>query len=369
MRRPAAFALPRPSLRVLGEAPGPRGPEARVEFLPEGAEEQRVLGAGAGPVRMALAGDPPAPPDALRGLPALAAELVDAVCRYRASPAGPPGLPPAPRPALMGVLNVTPDSFSDGGLHARLDQALARAEALLEEGADVLDVGGESTRPGAPPVPEAEEIRRIAPVLERLRSRSARPISIDTRKAAVARAALDAGADWVNDVSALGHDPGMAPLCAARGCCVVLMHMRGTPETMQADTAYADVVAEVHAYLRRRAAFAIEAGIAPGVLLVDPGIGFGKGPAENLELLRRLAELRTLGLPILAGTSRKSFIGAVLGRPVGERLMGTAATVAAAVLAGARVVRVHDVAAMKDAALMAAAIREGGRFRPEEAVR
>ena len=358
--------LPRSSLRVLGELSGPEGPQARVEFVPASPLEERATGGCRGRVSVTVAGDPPRPPGALSEAPALAAELADAVRRYRLLPAGPPGIPKPPQPALMGVLNVTPDSFSDAGRYARLDQALARALELVEQGADILDIGGESSRPGALPVPPDEEIRRILPVLEAVRARTSLPISIDTRKAEVARAALDAGADWINDISALGHDPAMADLLATRGCPVVLMHMRGTPETMQSDVSYADVVAEVHAYLHGRALFAMSRGIAPERILIDPGIGFGKGLPENLEILRRLAELRSLGLPILAGTSRKSFIGQTLGRPVEQRVHGTAATVTAAVLAGARVLRVHDMAAMKDVALMAAAIRGHGGPLPGE---
>ncbi|HHI67689.1 MAG TPA: dihydropteroate synthase, partial [Planctomycetes bacterium] len=268
--------------------------------------------------------------------------------------------PPPPWPAVMGILNVTPDSFSDGGRWTTPQEALERAALMVEEGAHVLDVGGESTRPGAEEVPPAEEIRRVVPVIRALRENlGGIPISVDTRKAAVAREALLAGADWVNDVSALRHDPEMAELCAGEDCPVVLMHMRGTdPRTMQEGVHYEDPVAEIHAFLRERAAFALQRGIREERILLDPGIGFGKRPGDNLAILKRLSEFRTLGFPLLVGASRKSFIGICLDRPVEERLHGTTAAVAAAVLAGARVVRVHDVKAARDAALMAAAVRE-----------
>ncbi len=257
--------------------------------------------------------------------------------------------------SLMGIVNVTPDSFSDGGMFLRADQAVEHARRLARDGADLLDVGGESTRPGARAVSAAQEIERVAPVLEEL-SDLARPISIDTSKVAVARAALDAGASIVNDVTALRAEPELAGLCAERECGVVLMHMRGTPRTMQEDPTYDDVVDEVRSFLAERIAFAVAEGIAEKRIWVDPGIGFGKTVDHNLALLRRLGELRELGRPIVVGTSRKSFLGKLTGRDVGERLGGTVASSVLAARAGAEVLRVHDVAAVREAMVVAEAI-------------
>ena len=257
----------------------------------------------------------------------------------------------------MGVVNVTPDSFSDGGLWLDPGLAVAHGVELAAEGATILDVGGESTRPGAEPVGEAEELRRTIPVLEGLAAaRTGAQLSIDTAKAAVARAALAAGASYVNDVIALRGDPGMAELVAQAGCDCCLMHMQGEPRTMQADPRYADVVGEVLAFLEQRAAHAIAAGVAPERIQVDPGIGFGKTLEHNLELLRRLDEIAALGFPVVVGVSRKSFLGALTGREAPAARV--AATVAANVLAferGGRVFRVHDVAATVDALKVAAA--------------
>ena len=259
------------------------------------------------------------------------------------------------RPLVMGVVNVTPDSFSDGGEF--LDPALAieHAAGLVREGADVLDIGGESTRPGARPVGAEEERRRVVPVLDGLVGVGV-PISIDTSKAAVAEAALDAGATWVNDVTALRSDPDLAALCADRGCEVVLMHMLGDPRTMQDDPRYDDVVDDVKRFLAERVEAAIEAGVAAERIWIDPGIGFGKTLEHNLELLRRLGELRDLGRPILVGASRKSFIGKITGRDAHERAGGTIATTVVAATQGAAAVRVHDVAATRDALTTLAAI-------------
>jgi dihydropteroate synthase len=243
---------------------------------------------------------------------------------------------------VMGVLNVTPDSFSDGGRHATSDAALAHGLALFEAGADIVDVGGESTRPDSRPVAADEELRRVVPVIEGLRRRAAGFVSVDTSKAVVARAALDAGADLVNDVSGLRFDPALAGLVAERGVPAVLMHLRGGFASMHDDPSYADVAGEV----RERLADAAAAGVEPGQLLVDPGLGFSKNADHSLTLLARLGELHALGRPLVVGPSRKSFIGKVLELPAGERLLGTAAAVAACVLAGAHVVRVHDVAEM-----------------------
>ncbi len=355
-----ALPLPRGGIRVVQDGPGPGGPRAVVALEEISPAEKEALGLeGEGPWLFDVEGDPPSLPGLLERTPALGEEVLAALARYRSEPPGPPGLPSPPWPAVMGILNVTPDSFSDGGKWNHPEEAVRRAALMVEEGAQVIDVGGESTRPGAEEVPPEEEIRRVAPVIRAIRETlEGVPISVDTRKAAVAREALKAGADWVNDVSALRHDPGMAEVCAQEGCPLVLMHMRGEPRTMQKDVHYDDPVAEIHAFLRDRASFALHRGIRPEKILLDPGIGFGKRPRDNLEILKRLSEFRTLGFPLLVGTSRKSFIGICLDRPVEERLHGTTATVAAAVLAGARVVRVHDVRAARDAALMAAAVRE-----------
>ncbi|MDQ2631938.1 MAG: dihydropteroate synthase [Actinomycetota bacterium] len=255
----------------------------------------------------------------------------------------------------MGVVNVTPDSFSDGGLYLDPGAAIAHGRELAAAGAEILDVGGESTRPGAEVVPEDEELRRVVPVIRGLADLECQ-ISVDTSKARVAEAALDAGAEIVNDVTALRGDPEMAALCAERGATVVLMHMLGDPRTMQDDPRYDDVVAEVKAFLAERLEAAIAAGIAEERLWLDPGIGFGKTGAHNMELLRRLGELRELGRPLVIGTSRKSFIGKVDGSAAGERLGGTIASSVLAAAEGADVLRVHDVAEMRQALAVATAI-------------
>jgi dihydropteroate synthase len=255
----------------------------------------------------------------------------------------------------MGVVNVTPDSFSDGGRFLDPAAAVAHGRRLIAEGAEILDVGGESTRPGAAEVPAAQERARVEPVVAGLAGGGA-AISIDTSKAAVAAAALDAGAEIVNDVTALGADPEIADLCAERGAGLVLMHMQGTPRTMQADPRYDDVVDEVRSFLSARAERAIAAGVAEERIWLDPGIGFGKALEHNLELLRRLPELAELGRPLVVGTSRKSFIGKIDGSEVGERLGGTIASSVLAWRGGADVLRVHDVREVAEALRMAAAI-------------
>lgn len=260
-------------------------------------------------------------------------------------------------PLVMGILNVTPDSFSDGGRYLDPGAAVKHALEMVEEGADLIDVGAESSRPGAESVSEAEELRRLIPVVQEVCRRVSVPVSVDTTKAAVARQALDAGAAIVNDISALQADPAMASVVADAGAGLVLMHMQGTPRTMQQAPRYGDVVAEVREFLSERLLAAVRAGIAEDHILLDPGIGFGKNREHNLALLARLDELRPLGRPILVGVSRKSFIGEALDRRTGDRLMGTAAAVAVAVLRGARVVRVHDVKAMRDVVRMAYAIQ------------
>jgi len=262
-----------------------------------------------------------------------------------------------PGPFLMGVVNVTPDSFSDGGRYLDADRAVAQAERLLAEGADLVDLGGESTRPGAPAVSPDEEARRVVPVVERLRARGlTAPISVDTSKPGVARAALDAGADLVNDVTGL-RDPALAELVAERRVPAVIMHLRGTPGDMQSRAVYHDVVGEVAAELARAVEEAVRAGVARERLILDPGIGFAKTASQSLALLAGLARLRALGLPLLVGPSRKSFIGAVTGAAPGDRLPGTLAAVTACVLQGAEFLRVHDVAEARQAALVAAALR------------
>jgi dihydropteroate synthase len=262
-------------------------------------------------------------------------------------------------PFLMGVVNVTPDSFSDGGRFLDPDAAVAHALRLVSEGADLLDLGGESTRPGAQEVPPEEEAARVVPVIERLRRAGCQtPISVDTRKAGVARAALAAGADLVNDVSALA-DPAMAELVAARGVPVVLMHTRGTPADMARHAVYDDVVGEVERELLAALARAVKAGVREEQVVLDPGIGFAKEARHSLALLAALPALRRhLGRPLLVGPSRKSFIGQVTGAPAAERLPGTLAAVTVCVLAGVELLRVHDVGAARQAALVAAAIRD-----------
>jgi dihydropteroate synthase len=252
---------------------------------------------------------------------------------------------------LMGVVNVTPDSFSDGGLFLDPEAAIAHGRQLAAQGADLLDVGGESTRPGAQAVRAAEERERIEPVVGGLAGGGGAgvPVSIDTSKASVAAAALDAGAEIVNDVTALRADPELAALCADRDCGLVLMHMLGTPRTMQDNPTYDDVVDDVRSFLAERVEAAMAAGIDEERIYIDPGIGFGKTLDHNLELLRRLGELRDLGRPIVVGTSRKSFIGKLTEREVDERLGGTIASNVLAAIAGADVVRGHDVLELRQA--------------------
>jgi dihydropteroate synthase len=260
----------------------------------------------------------------------------------------------------MGILNVTPDSFSDGGRLVTPEAAIARGLALFEAGADWVDVGGESTRPGASRVESEEETRRVAPVVEGLRRRGAGPISVDTTRADVARAALDAGADLVNDVSAFRFDDAMGPLVAERAVPAVLVHARGSFARMHCDPEYGDVAAEVVAELEAALGRAEQAGVSRENVIVDPGLGFSKAPHHSLEALARLGALANLDRPVLVGASRKSFIGRVLDRPVEERLLGTAAAVAAAVLLGAHVVRVHDLPEMVDVARVCDAIVAAG---------
>jgi len=264
------------------------------------------------------------------------------------------------RPYIVGILNVTPDSFSDGGQYLDVPGALAQGARMAAEGADLIDVGGESTRPGARRVSEQEEMDRVLPVVEALHREVGLPLSIDTTKSAVAREAVAAGVDFVNDISGLTFDAEMARVVADSGAGLIVMHTRGTPDTMQQDTRYADLFTDVFTALRRSIEVASAAGVDRNKLVVDPGIGFGKDVAGNLELLRRVADLAELGRPIMLGTSRKSLIGRVLGKndPT-ERLAGALATVALGYAGGARLFRVHDVAASREAALMAQAVCKG----------
>jgi dihydropteroate synthase len=261
-----------------------------------------------------------------------------------------------PRTWIMGILNVTPDSFSDGGAYQGVDAAVTRGMALFEAGADIVDVGGESTRPGSAPVDPSVEIRRVAPVIEGLRKRGSGFLSVDTTKAAVAAAVLDSGADMVNDVSGFRFDAAMAPLVAARRVPVVVMHLRGDFATMHDEPRYDHVMEEVIVELRDSLAGGANAGIPPGQIIVDPGIGFAKNKSHSLAVLRGLPEMQALDQPVLVGPSRKSFIGRLLELPAGERVMGTAAAVAASILGGAHIVRVHDVGEMVQVARVCDAI-------------
>ncbi len=266
-------------------------------------------------------------------------------------------LPLHSRVHLMGILNVTPDSFSDGGRFLAPDAAVAHAVAMVEAGADIIDIGAESTRPGSTPVNEQEEIRRLIPVIGEVCRRVTVPVSVDTTKASVAKLALEAGAAIINDISALRNDGEMGTVVAEAGAGLVLMHAQGTPQTMQQAPAYHDVVAEVRQFLAERVQTALEFHIRPAQIMLDPGIGFGKNLDHNLTLLAHIPELASLGYPLLVGVSRKAFIGQVLGRPVEQRMMGAAAASAMAILGGARVIRVHDVGAIRDVVTMIEAIR------------
>ncbi len=259
------------------------------------------------------------------------------------------------RTYLMGILNVTPDSFSDGGLFFDQTDAVLHAFQMVKDGADIIDIGGESTRPGAESVPLEEETKRVVPVIQKLRQKTKIPLSIDTYKTNVASAALKAGANIVNDISGLRAEPGMADAIAEAGASVVIMHIKGTPKDMQINPSYDDLVGEVYDYL----AGAVETARSKGIkqIMVDPGIGFGKTADHNLELINRLSEFRKIGVPILIGVSRKSFIGKILDTPVEARLEGTAAAITASILHGADIVRVHDVREMRRVAMVADAIR------------
>jgi dihydropteroate synthase len=265
------------------------------------------------------------------------------------------------RTLIMGILNVTPDSFSDGGAHFEPSRAIERAWRIAEEGADILDIGGESTRPGAQGVSAAEELRRILPVMDALAGRYPLPISIDTSKSEVGRAALERGAALVNDITAFGKDPALAEAAVSYRAAVILMHMRGEPATMQKLPPSPDIIGEIEAWAGIAVARAQDLGVARDRIILDPGIGFGKTTDQNLEILRSLDRLAAAGFPVLVGTSRKSFIGRILGDPAADRIWGGAAAVAASILFGAHMVRVHDVAAMRDVARCADAFLGAGR--------
>ncbi len=258
---------------------------------------------------------------------------------------------------IMGILNITPDSFSDGGKYFNQADAYDRAMRLIEEGADILDVGGESTRPGSYPLPLQEELDRILPVISHISSERPIPISVDTYKAETARHAIEAGACLVNDISGLSFDPAMASVVAKRGAMVCIMHIQGSPKNMQINPTYEDVVCDVNKWLTQQADYGLSQGIPKDHIIIDPGIGFGKTTMHNLEILRRLNEFCEMGYPVLIGTSRKSFIGKTLGGlPPEERVEGTAASVAISIAKGANIVRVHDVREMKRVAQMTDAI-------------
>ena len=262
-------------------------------------------------------------------------------------------------PCIMGVLNVTPDSFSDGGRFFAADAALEQALAMVREGAAIVDIGGESTRPGSEPVPAGEELRRVLPVVAALAGSVGVPISVDTMKAEVARQALAAGAAIINDVSALRYDDAMIEVVAETGCPVCLMHMKGQPKTMQDDPVYDDVVDEVLRFLEARMTFAVARGVREEQILVDPGVGFGKTVAHNLALLDGLSRIAALGRPVVLGASRKRFLGAILGAEPGQRVVGTVATTVIGFMSGAHVFRVHDVKPNFEALRVALAVREG----------
>jgi dihydropteroate synthase len=268
-----------------------------------------------------------------------------------------PALELGGRTLVMGIVNVTPDSFSDGGRFFKVESALDQARRMVDAGADILDIGGESTRPFSEPVSTGEELRRVIPVIEGIRKVSPVPISIDTTKAAVARCALESGADIVNDVSALAFDSEMAGLVARSGAPLVLMHMQGTPRTMQDNPCYASLFSEIIAFLEKRIQFAVERGVERSQVLVDPGIGFGKTVAHNARIVTHLEFLNTLDRPILFGASRKKFIGTILGRESDDREVGTAVVCTQAIMAGAHIIRVHDVPFHRQVAVMADALR------------
>lgn len=263
------------------------------------------------------------------------------------------------RTHLMGILNVTPDSFSDGGLYMDPHKAISRGIELASQGADIIDIGGESTRPGSKPLPADEELRRVIPVIEALSAKVEIPISIDTHKSSIAEKAIQAGAEMINDISGLKFDRNMADVAAKYDVPVVLMHIKGTPEVMQVDVHYDCLLTEIMEYLEQSIEIAEGAGIDPKLIIIDPGIGFGKSVGDNLKIIRHLAELKSLGKPILLGPSRKSFIGKILNAPVDQRDEGTLASISAAIMNGANIIRVHDVGPARKAARIVDAILRG----------
>lgn len=267
-------------------------------------------------------------------------------------------LPLSVRSCIMGILNITPDSFSDGARYLDPERALERALEMEAEGADIIDIGGESSRPGAAPVSEKEEMDRVIPAVRKIKKRCKAVISVDTAKSEVAERALDEGAEIINDITALRGDERMAGVVACGKGAVCLMHMKGTPENMQKAPLYDNIIEEIKDYLASSVRTAEEAGIDPGMVIIDPGIGFGKRKRHNLEILKKLSCFKALSRPIMIGTSRKSFIGEITGKGVEERVFGTSATLCAAVLGGANIVRVHDVAEARDVLLVADAIKE-----------
>ena len=263
------------------------------------------------------------------------------------------------RTHVMGILNVTPDSFSDGGLYMDPHKAISRGIELASQGADIIDIGGESTRPGSKPLPADEELRRVIPVIEALSAKVEIPISIDTHKSSIAEKAIEAGAEMINDISGLKFDRNMADVAAKYDVPVVLMHIKGTPEVMQVDLHYDCLLTEIMEYLEQSIEIAEGAGIDPRLIIIDPGIGFGKSVGDNLKIIRHLAELKSLGKPILLGPSRKSFIGKILNAPVDQRDEGTLASISAAIMNGANIIRVHDVGPARKAARIVDAILRG----------
>jgi len=267
----------------------------------------------------------------------------------------------------MGILNVTPDSFSDGGLYLDREKAINHGLKIIAEGADIIDIGGESTRPGSDPTPAEVELERILPVISGIKKQSDALISVDTTKSEVARAAIDEGADIINDISALRKDPEMLGLAVEKNTPVILMHMRGSPKTMQFKPYYDDVLSELHTFFEQRIGHAVENGLSREKIIIDPGIGFGKRLQDNLTLIRNLNSFSTLDQPILIGISRKSFIGKILGLPANDRVEGSIASAIISVLQGAHILRVHDVTAIKRAVLMVETIMnedKGGRISP-----
>ncbi len=271
----------------------------------------------------------------------------------------------ARRPQVMGILNVTPDSFSDGGRFSNVERAVDHALRMEEAGADMIDVGGESTRPGAPPVSVKEECRRVLPVIEKLAKRLTIPLSIDTTKSEVAREAINAGASIINDVSGFTRDPEMFSIAADKKSGLVIMHAKGTPQTMQRRPRYHNLLDEIHQFLDRQIKKAIVCRIPKNRIVIDPGIGFGKTAKHNFTILRHLDSFADLGVPLLVGPSRKSFIGQILNLPVSERLEGTAAAAAIAIFQGAHIIRVHDVAFLTRVIRVAHAIRKTVQSRPQ----